>query len=112
MQTDAPTTNEWVSAACSGDGTVMAAVDNAGGIWIAQAAGSVQAPPHLYLNRAGDSVTLYWQNVSGWSLYQTANLNLPVATGWVPSAAPTLLNGTNYLTVTPATGNAFFQLQQ
>jgi len=53
-------------------------------------------------------VTVYWQDVSGWSLQQNNNLTVPA--GWTGSSGMTTSNGTNYLTITPPTGNLFFRL--
>jgi hypothetical protein len=80
-----------------------------GGFWslisVVQTAG---APP-LYISHSGNTVTIYWQDVSGWSLQQSSSLS---SVSWSPASAPTLTNGTNYLTISSPTGNLFFQLQQ
>jgi hypothetical protein len=80
-----------------------------GGFWslisVVQTAG---APP-LYISHSGNTVTISWQNVSGWSLQQSSSLSSAV---WSPASAPTLNNGTNSLTISSPTGNLFFQLQQ
>jgi hypothetical protein len=78
-----------------------------GGFWALYA---VQTPgaPTLYISRSGNTVTVYWQNVSGWSLQQ--NGSLTNTGGWSPSSSPTFSNGTNYLSITPSTGNLFFRL--
>jgi hypothetical protein len=72
----------------------------------------VQTPgaPTLYISGSGNSVTVYWQNVSGWSLHQNGNLAMPA--GWSASSGVTTSNGTNYLTIAPPTGNLFFRLSQ
>jgi hypothetical protein len=70
----------------------------------------VQAPgaPKLYISYSGNTVTVYWQAVSGWSLQQNANLAL--ASGWGASAGVTTSNGTNYLNLTSPSGSLFFRL--
>ena len=79
-----------------------------GGFWALISA--VQAPgaPTLYISLSGRTATVYWQNVTGWSLQQ--NTSLPAASGWTGGGTPTLLNGTNYLNLTSPTGNLFFRL--
>jgi hypothetical protein len=71
----------------------------------------IQAPgaPTLYISYSGNTVTVYWQNVTGWNLHQDSNLAVPIAS-WPGSSAPTLTNGTNYLSVANPTGNLFFRL--
>jgi hypothetical protein len=71
---------------------------------------SVLSPgaPTLNISQSGNTVTVYWQNVSGWTLQQNANLSL--ASGWGASGGVTTSNGTNYLNLTPPTGNLFFRL--
>jgi hypothetical protein len=81
-----------------------------GGFW--SLINVVQTPgaPTLYISRSGNTVTVYWQNVSGWNLIQSGNLTTPIAS-WSASTAPTLANGTNYLTLTNPAGNLFFRLK-
>jgi len=66
--------------------------------------------PTLFIRHSGNTVTVYWQAVSGWSLQQNSNLNSsgdwPVNSSWTTS------NGTNYLNVTPPAGDLFFRLKQ
>lgn len=80
-----------------------------GGFWslisVIQTAG---APP-LYISHSGNTVTIYWQQTTGWNLQQSSSLSSPT---WAPSSAPALNNGTNSITITSPTGNLFFQLQQ
>lgn len=108
VQTDAPG-NDWWAAACSADGSKMfAGVYYGGGIWTAQTEAQSTAP-RLYIRLSGKTVTVYWQNVSGWTLFQNSNIAMP--SGWTPAGAPTLLNGTNYLNMNPVGGNMFFRLE-
>jgi hypothetical protein len=79
-----------------------------GGFWSLHA---VQTPgvPTLYISHSGDTVTLFWQDVSGWSLQQNNNLALPA--NWSASGGVTTSNGTNYLNISSPAGNLFFRLQ-
>ena len=77
------------------------------GFWALYAVPTPGAPP-LYLAHSGNTVTVYWQNVAGWSLQQ--NSNLVATAGWSASSGVTNSNGTNYLGVTAPTGNMFFRL--
>ena len=80
-----------------------------GGFWslisIVQTAGA----PTLFISRSGNTVTVYWQNVSGWTLQQ--NGNLASSGGWSASGGVTTSSGTNYLNVASPAGNLFFRLQ-
>jgi len=80
-----------------------------GGFWSLIAVAQTPGAPTLYIGQTGSTVTVYWQNVSGWSLQQNNNLALPA--NWSASGGVTTSNGTNYLNVTPPTGNLFFRLQ-
>ena len=65
--------------------------------------------PLLYISYSDNSASVYWQDVSGWSLQQ--NNNLAVPGGWAASGySITTANGTNSITITPPTGNLFFRL--
>ena len=64
--------------------------------------------PTLYITHAGNTVTVYWQNVWGWSLQQ--NNNLTLALNWTVSGGVPPANGTNYLNLTSPAGNLFFRL--
>ncbi len=81
-----------------------------GGYWALINVVQTPGAPTLYISRGGNSVTVYWQNVSGWNLIQNGNLTTPVAS-WNASSSPTLTNGTNYLTLTNPAGNLFFRLK-
>jgi hypothetical protein len=78
-----------------------------GGFWALYA---VQTPgaPTLYISHSGNAVTVYWQDVSGWTLQQNNNLTVPA--GWAGSSGVTTSNGTNYLNLTSPTGDLFFRL--
>ena len=79
-----------------------------GGFWsLISVVQSPGAPP-LAISHAGNAVTVYWQNVSGWTLQQNTSVTSPA--GWSPSSGVTTTNGTNYLNLTSSTGNLFFRL--
>ena len=78
-----------------------------GGFWSLYAVQTAGAPM-LYISHSGSAVTVFWQNVSGWSLQQNTNLTVPA--GWAGSSGVTTANGTNYLNLTSPTGNLFFRL--
>jgi hypothetical protein len=80
-----------------------------GGFWALISVVQTSGAPTLYISRSGSTVTVYWQNVSGWNLQQNANLSTP--SGWSTSSGVTTFNGTNYLSLTPPIGNLFFQLK-
>ena len=80
-----------------------------GGFWSLIAAVQTGGAPTLFISHSGNTVTVYWQDVSGWSLQQ--NSNLTSFGGWSASSGGTTSNGTNYLNITPPTGNLFFRLK-
>ena len=79
-----------------------------GGFWSLIAVAQTPGAPTLYIGQSGGTVTVYWQNVSGWTLQQ--NNNLAISANWSASAGVTTSNGTNYLTITAPSGNLFFRL--
>ncbi len=81
-----------------------------GGFWALISLVQTPGAPPLYISHTGNTVTVYWQDVSGWSLRQNSNLAVPA--GWSASSGVTTSNGTNYLNLTPPTGNLFFRLGQ
>ena len=80
-----------------------------GGFWALVQVVQTPGAPTLYVSHAGNVVTVYWQNVTGWNLRQDGNLATPIAS-WPYGSSPTLSNGTNYLNLTNTTGNVFFRL--
>lgn len=80
-----------------------------GGFWALYQVVQTPGAPTLYIAHSGNTVTVYWPDVSGWALQQ--NQNLAVTNGWNASSSPTLLNGTNYLNLVNPTGNLFFRLK-
>jgi len=81
-----------------------------GGFWALISVLQTPGAPTLYISHAGSTVTVFWQDVSGWNL-QTNN-NLAVPAGWSVNTAWTTSGGTNYLNLVSPTGNLFFRLQQ
>jgi len=78
-----------------------------GGFWSLISVVQTPGAPTLSIRYSGGTVTVYWQNVSGWSLQQNANL---ATANWSASSGVTTANGTNYLNVVNPTGNLFFRL--
>jgi hypothetical protein len=79
-----------------------------GGFWSLISVAQTPGAPTLYISHFGNGVTVYWQNVSGWTLQQNSNLATPA--NWSASGGVTTSNGTNYLNVASPTGNLFFRL--
>ena len=80
-----------------------------GGFWSLISVVQTAGAPTLYISHSGNTVTVYWQAVSGWNLQQNINLSSP--SGWSASSGVTTANGTNGITITSPTGNLFFQLK-
>jgi len=80
-----------------------------GGYWAMINVIQTPGSPTLFISHSGNTVTVYWQNVTGWNLYQNGTLTTPVGS-WSASSSPTLTNGTNYLNLINPTGNQFFRL--
>jgi hypothetical protein len=79
-----------------------------GGFWALISVVQTPGGPTLYISHNGNTVTVYWQNATGWTLQQNNNLNVPTA--WSLNSSWTTSNGTNYLNVTPPSGNLFYRL--
>jgi hypothetical protein len=80
-----------------------------GGFWSLISVVQTADAPALCIRQSGGTVTVYWQEMSGWSLQQNNNLAVPA--NWSASGAVTTSNGTNYLNVVSPAGNLFFRLQ-
>src|SRR5215472_16420498 len=80
-----------------------------GGFWSLISVVQVAGAPTLYISHSGNTVTVYWQDIAGWSLQQNNNLSLPA--NWSASGGVTTSSGTNYLNLTSPTGNSFFRLK-
>jgi len=81
-----------------------------GGFWALISVFQNPGAPTLYISHSGSTVTVFWQNLSAWTLQQNNNLTTPA--DWSASSGVTTLNGTNYLNLTSPGGNLFFRLQQ
>jgi hypothetical protein len=81
-----------------------------GGFWSLIAVVQTGGVPTLYITSSGNTVTVYWQDVSGWTLQQNNNLATPA--GWSVNSNWITSNGINYLNITSPTGNLFFRLKQ
>ena len=81
-----------------------------GGFWSLISVVQMPGAPTLYISHSGNTVTVYWQNVAGWSLEQNNNLTMPA--NWATSGGVMNSGGTNSLTLTNPTGNLFFRLTQ
>jgi len=80
-----------------------------GGFWSLISVVQTVGAPTLLISHFGNTVTVYWQDVAGWSLQQNNNLASP--SNWSASGGVLNSNGTNYLNVISPTGNLFFRLQ-
>jgi len=102
--------NSYVSALAVSGGTLYAGgtFTTAGGKVSAYAAEATIAPPLLLVSHSGNTVTVFWQAVSGWTLHQ--NSNLANTNGWALNSSWTTSNGTNSLILTSPPGNLFFRL--
>ncbi len=79
-----------------------------GGFWALISVVQTPGAPTLYITSSGNTVTIYWQAVSGWSLQQNNSLTLPA--NWTVNSSWTTSGGTNYLNLTSPPGNLFFRL--
>ena len=80
-----------------------------GGFWALISVVQTPGAPALFISYSGSTVTVYWQNVSGWNLQQNNDLTQPA--NWSASGGVTTSNGTNHLNVVNPSGNLFFRLQ-
>jgi len=80
-----------------------------GGFWALISVVQTPGAPTLYISRSGNTVTVFWLNVSGWSLQQNANLATPAS--WSLSSGVMTSNGTNYLNLNSPAGSLFFRLK-
>lgn len=79
-----------------------------GGFWAFISVLQTPGAPALYISHSGNTVTVYWQNISGWTLLQTSSIKPPVT--WTTNSSWTTSDGTNYLSLTSPSGNRFFRL--
>ncbi len=80
-----------------------------GGFWSLISVVQTPGAPTLFISHSGNTVTVYWQDVSGWNLIQNGNLTTPIGS-WSASSSPTLSGGTNYLNLVNPASNLFFRL--
>jgi hypothetical protein len=80
-----------------------------GGFWAFISLLQTAGAPTLYISHSGSTVTVYWQDVSGWSLQQTSSIKPPVT--WTLNTSWTTTGGTNYLSLPSPTGTMFFRLE-
>lgn len=80
-----------------------------GGFWSLISVVQTAGAPMLNISQSGNTVTIYWQDVSGWTLQQNNNLASPA--NWSVSGGVTVSNGTNYLQLISPSGNFYFRLQ-
>jgi hypothetical protein len=81
-----------------------------GGFWALVNVVQTPGAPTLYISHSGNVVTVFWQDVTGWSLVQSGNLTTPIAS-WTASSNVALIGGTNYVSIASLTGNLFFRLK-
>jgi hypothetical protein len=80
-----------------------------GGFWSLISVTQTPGAPTLYISYAGNTVTVYWQNVSGCTLQESGCC--AGSTGWTTCPwSPVTSNGTNYVSITGPTGSLFFRL--
>lgn len=79
-----------------------------GGFWSLVSVVQTVGAPTLYISHSGNTVTVYWQNVSGFNLEQNSSVS---TAAWSTNTLWTTSNGTNYLNLNSPTGNLFFRLQ-
>lgn len=94
----------------AGDSMVGGNYSLTGGFWAWVSVVQTPGAPALFINHSGSIATVYWQNVSGWSLQQ--NMNPAASSGWSVNTNWTTSNGTNYLKLMSPMGNFFFRLSQ
>lgn len=80
-----------------------------GGFWSLIAPVQTPGAPNLYISHSGNTVTVSWQGTGSWTLQQNSSVTSPA--GWSASSGVTTSGGTNYLNLTPPTGNLFFRLK-
>ena len=78
-----------------------------GGFWALINVVQTPGAPTLFISHSGNTVTVYWHNVTGWNLQQNSNLT---TTNWSANNSATPMGGTNYLNLVNPTGNVFFRL--
>ena len=82
-----------------------------GGFWSLVSVVQTPGAPPLCIKPSGNTVTVYWQNVSGCTLQESGNLSGPASWTTCPRS-PTTSNGTNYVSVTCTGSSLFFRLSK
>jgi hypothetical protein len=80
-----------------------------GGFWSLLSVSQTPGAPRLFISHSASVVTIYWQNVSGWTLQQNNSVTSP--SSWSASGGVTTSGGTNYLNLSSPTGSLFFRLR-
>jgi hypothetical protein len=80
-----------------------------GGFWNLISVVQTPGAPTLNIAHSGNTVTVSWQDVSGWTVQNNNDLSSPA--NWTASGGITTTNGTNYLQMISPSGNLFFRLQ-
>ena len=79
-----------------------------GGFWALISVVQTPGAPTLYISYGANTVTVYWLNVSGWTLHQGPSLTSSL--GWNVNTSWTTSNGTNFLQIVAPKGNEFYRL--
>jgi hypothetical protein len=79
-----------------------------GGFWSLISAVQTPGAPLLHISRSGNTVTVSWQNVSGWNLQQNNDVAI---SNWSANYSWTTSNGSNFLNLVSPPGKMFFRLQ-
>ncbi|HEY1786620.1 MAG TPA: hypothetical protein VGJ73_00625 [Verrucomicrobiae bacterium] len=79
-----------------------------GGFWAFISVVQTPGAPTLSIKQSGNTITVYWQSVSGWTLQQ--NTSLTSGAGWTSNSSWTTTGGTNYLNLTSPSGHLYFRL--
>lgn len=80
-----------------------------GGFWSLVSIVQTPGMPPLFISGSGNTVTVYWQNVTGCTLQESGDC--VASAGWTTCpCSPTTSNGTNYVNMTCTGGSMFFRL--
>jgi len=79
-----------------------------GGFWAMPLAVPTPGAPTIYITGVGGTVTIFWQDVAGFSLQQNHELSDPA--GWSASSGYSPANGTNVLTLVNPPEKLYFRL--
>jgi hypothetical protein len=79
-----------------------------GGFWSLITAVQTPSAPPLHITQSGNTVTVFWQNLSGWHLQQNNDLAQPA--NWSANNNWTTSDGTNHLNLVSPPGRMSFRL--